>query len=153
MPLTVEIVTAERVVSTELGVDILIAPGSEGMLGILPKHAPLMTTLKPGELVFRRGSEEESFAISGGFLEVRQDQVTILADQAEAAGEIDVERAEAARARAEERVRRAREQGVSDVDMARAAAALQRSLVRLRVAERRRPRSGAAGGRPRPIGQ
>ncbi|HKS90689.1 MAG TPA: F0F1 ATP synthase subunit epsilon [Tepidiformaceae bacterium] len=151
MPLTIEIVTAERIVSTEHGVDILIAPGSEGMLGILPKHAPLMTTLKPGELVFRRGAQEESFAVSGGFLEVRQDQVTILADQAEASHEIDVERAEAARVRAEERVRRAREQGVSDVDMARAAAALQRSLIRLRVAERRRPRPSS--GAQRPLGQ
>lgn len=151
MPLTVEIVTAERVVSVEHGVDILIAPGSEGVLGILPKHAPLMTTLKHGELIFRRGTQEESFAVSGGFLEVRQDQVTILADQAEASDEIDVARAEAARVRAEERVRRAREQGVSDVDMARASAALQRSLIRLRVAERRRPRPGS--GAQRPLGQ
>lgn len=152
MPLTVEIVTAERVVSVEQGVDVLVAPGSEGVLGILPRHAPLMTTLKAGELLFRRGSDEESFAISGGFLEVRRDHVTVLADQAEAADEIDVARAEAARVRAEERVRRAREQGVSDIDLARAGAALQRSLIRLRVAERRRPRSGAGSG-TRPFGQ
>ncbi|OAI39706.1 hypothetical protein AYO38_07250 [bacterium SCGC AG-212-C10] len=146
MPLTVEIVTAERVVRTESGVDVLIVPGSEGQLAILPRHAALMTTLDYGELVFRRGTEEEAFAISGGFLEVRNDRVTILADQAEYAMDIDLARAEAARARAAERVRLAREQNVRDVDLARASAALQRSLIRLNVANRRRRSSD---GRPR----
>ncbi|MGE5596784.1 MAG: F0F1 ATP synthase subunit epsilon [Hyphomicrobiales bacterium] len=147
MPLTVEIVTAERVVRTEQGVEVLIAPGSEGQLAILPRHAALMTTLDPGELIFRRGNVEEPFAVTGGFMEVRNDRVTILADAAEAAEEIDVERAEEARRRAEERLRRAREQGQRDVDLARAQAALQRSLLRLRVVQRRR-RPGA----PRPGG-
>jgi F-type H+-transporting ATPase subunit epsilon len=146
MLLTVEIVTAERVVRTERGVDVLIAPGSEGQLAILPKHAALMTTLGYGEVVFRRGNEEEAFAVTGGFMEVRGDRVTILADRAEPAEEIDEARAAAARQRAEERLRRAREQSDRDVDMARASAALQRSLVRLRVAERRRRRTD---GRPR----
>jgi F-type H+-transporting ATPase subunit epsilon len=145
MPLTVEIVTAERVVRVEQGVDVLIAPGSEGQLAILPHHAALMTTLDYGELIFRRGQDESSFAVTGGFMEVRRDRVTILADQAEAAEEIDVARAEAARARAEDRLRRAREQSARDVDMARAQAALLRSLLRLRVVQRRR-RPGA----PRP---
>jgi F-type H+-transporting ATPase subunit epsilon len=145
MPLTVEIVTAEKVVRTERGVDVLIAPGSEGQLAILPRHAALMTTLDFGELIFRRGALEENFAISGGFMEVRADMVTILADQAEAADEIDESRAQAARERAQDRLRRAREQSASDVDLARASAALARSLVRLRVAERRRraPRPGS----------
>ena len=147
MPLTVEIVTAERVVRVEQGVDVLIAPGSEGQLAILPHHAALMTTLDYGELIFRRGQDESSFAITGGFMEVRRDRVTILADQAEAAEEIDLARAEAARARAEDRLRRGREQSVRDVDMARAQAALLRSLLRLRVVQRRR-RPGA----PRPGG-
>ena len=144
MPLTVEIVTAEKVVRTERGVDVLIAPGSEGQLAILPRHAALMTTLDHGELIFRRGTIEESFAISGGFMEVRADTVTILADQAEASDDIDESRAEAARVRAQERLRRAREHNASDVDLARASAALARSLVRLGVAERRRhaPRAG-----------
>lgn len=144
MPLTVEIVTAEKVVRTERGVDVLIAPGSEGQLAILPRHAALMTTLDHGELIFRRGTIEESFAISGGFMEVRADTVTILADQAEASDDIDESRAQAARDRAQDRLRRAREQNASDVDLARASAALARSLVRLRVAERRRraPRPG-----------
>ena len=147
MPLTVEIVTAERVVRVEQGVDVLIAPGSEGQLAILPHHAALMTTLDHGELIFRRGQDESSFAVTGGFMEVRRDRVTILADQAEAAEEIDLARAEAARARAEDRLRRGREQSARDVDMARAQAALLRSLLRLRVVQRRR-RPGA----PRPGG-
>ena len=147
MPLTVEIVTAERVVRTEQGVDSLTVPGGDGQLTILPRHAALMTTLAPGELIFRRGSEEDAFAVSGGFMEVRKDRVTILADQAEAAEEIDTARAEAARARAEERLRRFREQGDRDIDAARASAALQRSIIRLRVAERRRRRGTGAPSR------
>ncbi|MFN0095318.1 MAG: F0F1 ATP synthase subunit epsilon [Dehalococcoidia bacterium] len=147
MALTIEIVTAERIVRTETGVDVLIAPGSEGQLAILPKHAALMTTLDAGELIFRRGNAEESFAVTGGFMEVRKDRVTVLADAAEAAEEIDITRAEAARARAEERLRRAREQNASDADLARAAASLQRSLLRLRVADKMRRRH--TDGRPR----
>lgn len=146
MPLTVEIVTAERVVRTERGVDVLIVPGSEGQLAILPRHAALMTTLDYGELVMRRGAVEDSFAVAGGFMEVRNDRVTILADHAESAEEIDVERAEQARVRAAERLRLAREQNARDVDLARAQASLQRSLLRLNVAQRRR-RVGE--GRPR----
>jgi F-type H+-transporting ATPase subunit epsilon len=138
MPLTVEIVTGERVVRTEQGVDALIAPGSEGQLAILPRHAALMITLDPGELVIRRAQQEESFAVTGGFMEVRNDHVTILADAAEAAEEIDLARAEAARTRAEERLKRYREQSARDVDLARASASLQRSLMRLRVVQRRR---------------
>ncbi|HEY5475324.1 MAG TPA: F0F1 ATP synthase subunit epsilon [Tepidiformaceae bacterium] len=140
MPLTVEIVTAERVVRVEQGVDVLIAPGSEGQLAILPRHAALMTTLDAGPLTFRRGADEADFAVSGGFMEVRDNRVTILANAAEAAEEIDIARAEAARARAEERMKRVREQNVRDVDVARASASIQRALVRLRVAERRRGR-------------
>ncbi|MCS7294714.1 MAG: F0F1 ATP synthase subunit epsilon [Chloroflexota bacterium] len=145
MPLTVEIVTAERVVRTESGVDALIVPSIEGQLTILPRHAALMTMLEPGELIFRKGGAEEAFAVTGGFMEVKRDRVIILADAAEAAEEIDIQRAEAARARAEARIREARARGASEVDLARAQAALQRSLVRLRVAQRRR-----RPGPPRP---
>src|SRR5690606_33672681 len=84
MPLTVELVTAERVVRVERGIDALIVPGSEGQLAIYPKHAALMTTLLGGELVMRRAGVEEAFAVTGGFMEVRNDHVTILADAAEA---------------------------------------------------------------------
>jgi F-type H+-transporting ATPase subunit epsilon len=149
MPLTVEIVTIERVVRVEENVEVLVAPGSEGQLAILPRHAALMTTLDFGELIFRRGTQEESFAIAGGFMEVRNDRVSILADQAESAEEIDLDRARAARARAEERLRELQRGGSSsDADLARVQASLQKSLLRLRVAERRRRAPGA----PRPGG-
>src|SRR5512139_644060 len=145
MPLTVEVVTGERIVRVEHGVDVLVAPGSEGQLAILPKHAALMTTLDAGELVIRRAQQEDAFVVTGGFMEVRNDRVTILANAAEAAEEIDIARAEAARARAEERVRRYREQAGRDVDLARAQASLQRALLRLRIVEQRRRRTT---GRP-----
>lgn len=138
MPLTVELVTAERVVRVDRGVDVLIVPGSEGQLAIYPKHAALMTTLQAGELVIRRAGVEEAFAVTGGFMEVRSDHVTILADAAEAAEEISLERVEEARARAEERLRLYRERGGTEDEMARAQAALQRSLLRLKVVQRRR---------------
>jgi F-type H+-transporting ATPase subunit epsilon len=130
-----EIVTAEGVVFSD-DVDVVVAPGVEGQLGVLPHHAPLMTTLMPGELVVRKGGEEFSLAISGGFLEVRPDRIIILADAAERAGEIDVARAEEAKRRAEELLSRR----PPEVDMVQAEAALRRSLARLKVVERRRKR-------------
>lgn len=131
-----DIVTAERMVYSD-NVDMVIAPGFEGQLGILPYHTPLMTTLLPGELRVKRGDEEVSLAISGGFLEVRPDRVVVLADAAERAEEIDVDRAEEARKRARERLSQELELGI---DGARAEAALRRSLARLRVAETARRR-------------
>jgi F-type H+-transporting ATPase subunit epsilon len=130
--LKLDIVTAERVVYSE-DVDVIVAPGQEGQLGILPHHAPLMTILQSGELVVRRGSNEETLAISGGFLEVRPDRVIILADSAEKAEEIDVGRAEAARKRAEERLH---DRKVEGLDGMRAEAALRRAIARLSVAEK-----------------
>ena len=139
-----EIITAERVVYCD-EVDMVIAPGVEGALGILPHHAPLMTTLTVGELrVKKEGEEDLSLAISGGFMEVLSNQVTVLADSAERADEIDVARAEAARRRAEERLKQRREE---DIDLARAQAALRRSLIRLKVA-RRKPRRAPQPERP-----
>jgi F-type H+-transporting ATPase subunit epsilon len=117
---------------------VLVVPGSEGQMAILPHHAALMTTLDPGELVMRRAGQEDAFAVTGGFLEVRNDRVTVLADAAEPFEEIDAARAEAARARAEERLRLYREGRAGDLDVARASAALQRSLMRLRIVQRRR---------------
>jgi len=147
MALTIEIVTVERVVRTEKDVEVLIAPGSEGQLAILPRHAALMTTIVPGILTFRRAGVEEDFMLAGGFMEVRDDRVTILADAAEAADEIDAERAEAARHRAQERLRQAMENPSLGLDLARAQAALQRSLIRLRAVDRVRRRH--TDGRPR----
>lgn len=143
--LTLDIVTAERAVLSESDIDVVVAPGIEGELGILPEHAPLMTMLKPGELRFRRGIEEEYFVVSGGFLEVRDNRVIILADAAERAEEIDIARAEAARRRAQELLAR-REY---DIDLAATEAALARAVARLRVAERRR-RRGAGPPTPPP---
>ena len=94
------IITAERIVLSE-DVDIVVAPGTMGELGVLPRHAPLLTGLMPGELRYRKGSEEVGMCITGGFMEVLPHRVTILADAAERAEEIDVARAEAARQRAE----------------------------------------------------
>ena len=133
-----DIVTAERLVYSE-DVDVVIAPGVEGQLGILPHHAPLMTTLQTGELRVRKGGEELFLAISGGFLEVRPDRVIVLADAAERADEIDVARAEEAKRRAEERLR----EHLPGLDTARAEVALRRALTRLEMVGRRRrkPRS------------
>ena len=143
MPLRLDIVTAEREVLREEGLDAVIAPGSEGQLGILPSHAPLMTMLDHGELRARRGNDELVIAISGGFMEVRDDVVTVLADTAEQAEEIDIERAQAARARAEEALRTR----PPDVDLAVVQASLRRSMLRIRIAERRRRRGGTPGPR------
>ncbi|MCS7221475.1 MAG: F0F1 ATP synthase subunit epsilon [Anaerolineae bacterium] len=138
-----EVVTPERVVYSD-DVNMVIAPGVEGELGILPHHAPLMTALTYGQLVIRKeGEEDVLMAIGGGFMEVLGDRVTILADTAERAEEIDEERALAARRRAEERLRQRQRE---DVDFARAEAALRRSLVRLRVVERARQRRGRPSG-------
>lgn len=144
MPLQVEIVTAEKVVYSEGDVDEVVAPGSEGELAILPRHAAFITTLAPGEMrLLRSGAEEEVMAITGGFLEVRNNRVVVLADAAERADEIDVARAEAARRKAEETLREHEELA----DLAQTQAALMRALARLRVAEKRGRR-----GRPRPGG-
>jgi len=130
-----DIVTAERVVYSG-DVDAVVAPGMQGQLGILPHHAPLMTTLQPGELRARKGGEELCLAITGGFLEVRPDRVIVLADAAERAEEIDISRAEEAKRRAQERLK----QRIPEVDHARAEASLRRALARLEVVQRRRKR-------------
>lgn len=134
--LSVEIVTGERVVYEEDGVDMVLAPGAEGELGILPRHAPLFSLLAAGELLVRKGSEEQSLAVFGGFLEVVNDRILVLADTAERLEEIDVERAEEARRRAEE----ALQQRGGDVDVTQALADLRRARVRTQLARRRRPR-------------
>lgn len=129
-----DVVTVERVVYTD-DVEIVLVPGIEGQLGILPNHSPLMTMLQPGELIARKSGEEFSLVVSGGFLEVRPDRVIVLADSAERAEEIDITRAEEAKKRAEQRLD---EKYVTETDSLRAEAALRRSLIRLRVATRRR---------------
>jgi F-type H+-transporting ATPase subunit epsilon len=144
MPLSLQIVTPERVVFQEEGVDSVTLPGVEGELTVLPRHAALMTALRPGALVFRRGGVETDVALSGGFLEVRDDKVVVLADTAERSEEIDAARAEEARRRAAARLASRAEA----IDAARALAALERATARLKVIERRRRRTG--GGPPAP---
>lgn len=128
-----DIVTAERQVYSD-DVDLVVAPGVDGEMAILPGHAPLMTTLQPGELLIRRGGEEIPLVITGGFLEVRPERVTVLADAAERVEEIDAERAEEAKRRAEERLG----EKLDAAEMERAEAALRRSMIRLRVVRKRR---------------
>ncbi len=140
-----EIVTAERLIYSE-DVNMVVAPGVEGYLGILPHHAPLMTMLQPGELRIKKDSEEIALAVTGGFMEVRPEKILVLADAAERAEEIDIARAEAAKKRAEERLKEQKEKGVAGVDHLRAELALQRSLARLKVAEKRRKRPTGSGG-------
>jgi len=134
-PVKLDIVTAERLVYSD-EVDILVAPGIDGELGILPHHVPLMTVLKAGEMRARKGGDEIFWAISGGFLEVRPDRIIVLADTAERDDEIDLARAEEAKRRAEERLK----ERTITIDASRAEAALQRSLARLKVGQRRRRR-------------
>jgi F-type H+-transporting ATPase subunit epsilon len=135
MTIKLDIVSVEKVVFSG-DVDIVIAPGEEGQMGILPKHAPLMTTLSAGELIARQGGEEFIMAISGGFLEIRPDRVIVLADAAERAEEIDIARAEAARKRAQEQLAHPTSHGEAIV----AEAALRRAIARIEVADRRRRR-------------
>ena len=129
--ITLEIVTPDRSLARE-EVDEVELPGSDGYFGVLPGHTPLLATLKVGELWYRIGQDKQYLAISGGFVEVLPDRVTVLAQIAERAEDIDVARAEAAKKRAEERLARAQSEAELDVDRARYA--LSKALVRLQVA-------------------
>lgn len=123
-------------------VNEILAPGIDGKLGILPRHAPMITVLSPGEIEVRReGQENLFFAISGGWMEVLPNQVTILARTAERSDQIDVQRAEAARARAEELLA----QGVAREERAGLEMQLRRSQIRLRVGRRHSSRRGPTG--------
>ena len=133
--LHVEVVTAERELYNGEA-NLVSAPGSEGRLGILPRHAALLTTLAPGDLRIELNGAEEPLFVSGGFLEVSNDNVTVLADTAEHAEEIDQARAEEARRRAQERLT----QTQSEAERAELQAALERAVARLRVAELTRRR-------------
>ena len=133
MPLLLEIVTPERLAYSD-EVDSVQLPGSEGELGVLPHHAPLVSTLGVGELRIRKGGQEESFAIVGGFLQVRPDKVVVMAETADMASEIDLEKAQEARRQAEAALESGYHEGA---DLASARAALQQALIRIRVAERR----------------
>jgi F-type H+-transporting ATPase subunit epsilon len=150
MPLNLRIITPERVVFEVDGVESVTLPGSEGELTVLPSHAPLMTELRPGALTFRQSGGEIDVALSGGFLEVRDDNVIVLADTAERSEEIDAARAEQARQQARERL--ATPGGEGTIDVAAALAALQRAEARIKVAERYRRRRGTGAPPVQPPG-
>ena len=143
-PMRLEIITAERLVYSD-DVDVVVAPGIEGQLGILPHHAPLMTALQPGELMVRKNGEESYLAVSGGFMEVLGNRVTILADGAESSDEIDEQRSQQAVERARERLEKREE----DIELEQALSSLRRAQARLNVVRRRR-RSGAQERMERP---
>jgi F-type H+-transporting ATPase subunit epsilon len=130
--LTLEVATPSRLVIGEQ-VDEVVVPGIEGYFGVLPGHAPLLSTLGIGELMYRIGRDERHVAVSGGFCEVRNDKVIVLADSAELPNEVDRPRAERARERAEQRLSG---RSSEEIDYARATAALARALIRLQVAAR-----------------
>jgi F-type H+-transporting ATPase subunit epsilon len=133
--LKLEVVTPDKLLIRE-EVEEIQVPGSEGYLGVLPGHTPLLATLKIGELWYRIGQERTYLAIAGGFVEVLPDRVTVLAQIAERAQDIDITRAEAAKQRAESRLARPQ----VDMDVERARIALLKSLIRLQVASRARTR-------------
>ena len=134
--LTLEIVTPDRALVTEQ-VDEVQLPGAEGYFGVLPGHTPLLASLHVGELWYRIGAEKHYLSIAFGFVEVQPERVTVLAQIAERAQDIDVPRAEAAKRRAEERVARPQ----IDMDFERARIALMKSLTRLQAASRARTRA------------
>ncbi len=139
-PMLLEIITAESQVYSE-EVDMVVAPGADGQLGVLPHHAPLMTMLQPGEILIRKDGADTFLAVTGGFMEVIGNKVTILADAAEYSEEID-------EARAQEAVRRAQERLASQptaLQMERAMTSMRRAQVRLNVV-RRRSRGGISSG-------
>jgi F-type H+-transporting ATPase subunit epsilon len=136
--LRLEIVTAEREVFAD-EVDMVVAPGGEGELGILPRHAPLLTTLQPGVLRLKKDGAETLMAVSGGFMQVYRDRVLVLADTAERAEEIEEDRAEDARQRALTALQQGQRDGALQAEAARIS--LRKSLVRLQVVRRRQRRT------------
>ncbi|MEW6409002.1 MAG: F0F1 ATP synthase subunit epsilon [Nitrospirota bacterium] len=131
--LRLEIVTPYGLVLSD-EVDEVVCAGSEGEFGVLPGHTPFLTTLKIGMLIYKKGNETGYVFVNQGYAEVRPDKVLILADSAERSEDIDIERAIAAKKRAEERLKQ-----MEMIDIARATVALQRSTVRLHVAEKKGP--------------
>lgn len=136
-----DIITAEQQVYSD-DVEMVVAPGVDGQLGILPHHAPLMTMLQPGEILIRKDGSDTFMVVTGGFLEVIGNKVTILADACERSDEIDEARAQTAMDRARERVANQ----ATDLQLERAVRAMRRAQVRLNVVRRRRTRAGVSPG-------
>ena len=133
MALSVDILTPEKIVQ-QVQADSVVVPAADGELGILPHHAPLVSLLGVGELRIRKGGQEELFAVAGGFLQVRPDKVVVMAETADLASEIDLEKAEQARRDAERILAEGSHEGA---DLGAARSQLAQALLRIRVAERR----------------
>lgn len=138
MPIHVEVVTQERLILDEPEADMIVLPGSEGVLGVLPRHTPLLTTLDIGELRIKKGDQETVLAVYGGIVEIRPDKVVVLADMAESADEIDLEAAEAARRRAQEMMRK----GPPPDELAVISQELRRAELAVRVLRKTQSRAG-----------
>lgn len=136
MPIHIELVTQERKIFDEPAADIVIVPAVEGEMGVLPNHAPVLTTLTYGELVVRKGDAEERFAVYGGVVDVRPDKVVVLADLAESSFALDLEMAQQAR----ERASRILEEGLPDADNRQAELALRRANLAVRISQKVRSR-------------
>jgi F-type H+-transporting ATPase subunit epsilon len=147
MPIRCEIVSQDRTVF-EGDVDSVVLPGTEGEMGVLPHHSPLLTTLKFGIVRVRKAGREQLFAVAGGVAEIQPEIVTVLADAAEDVDEIDLARAEAARRRAEEALAHVEPGNVERILAIEAS--LRRSNLRLEAARRYR---GRADRSPRPMGE
>jgi len=132
--INLEVVTPKGAIVSEK-VDIVTAPGFAGEFGVLANHAPFLSTIKIGTLRYKKDGSEDELMVSGGFCEVSDNKITFLVESAERGREINVDRALKAKERAEKRLLKAREQQAK-VDRARAEAALQRALARLRIAQR-----------------
>jgi len=137
--LTLEIVTPDRAIAHE-DVDEVQLPGTEGYLGILPGHTPLLTSLKVGQVWYRKGTEKSYLSIAFGFAEVLPDRVRLLAQIAERAEEIDVTRAEEEKKRAEQLIQAAKS-GNADIDLERARVSLMKAMIRIQVATKARVRN------------
>jgi F-type H+-transporting ATPase subunit epsilon len=139
MPIHVEIVTQERKVFEEREADMVIVPGSEGEMGVLPHHAPVLTTMGYGELVVRKGNKEERFVIYGGVVDIRPDKVVALAYLAESSFALDEEKIEAARSRAAKMMA----EGVPEAENRTAALELRRAELALKVKNKLKSRSAS----------
>ena len=136
MPIHVELVTQERRVFEEPEADLVLVPAVEGEMGVLPNHAPVLTTMSFGELVIRKGEAEERFAIYGGVVDVRPDKVVVLADLAESSYALDLEKAQQAR----EHARQILESGLPGAENREAELALRRASLAVRISQKIRSR-------------
>jgi F-type H+-transporting ATPase subunit epsilon len=137
MPIHVEVVTQEKKIFEELEADMIVVPGAEGEMGVLPHHAPVLTTLSYGELIIRKANAEERFVIYGGVVDIRPDKVVVLADMAESSFDLDEQHIEEARQRAQKLIA----DGVPEAPNRAAALELRRAELALKIKSKLKARS------------